>query len=445
MIKQTRWKKLTQSMQLIPLLFASMLVGCASPYIPAHPNLKVECVGGECDEFFGVKTLKVVGSPLKYTGQFFGAEFGVNEFDIEYKDKKFKAVFDSRRMVEGARFYVVGQQVVAYFNGTWNEEYDPFYDFSYQSPSEGTYVFEGGGKLTGTFIYVPTMKEWREMGYKTSPWPMANVGFIGQYHDTNGQVRDVTLLSENFVLNGSAFIMVEGYDIAGALKPTTKKHLREVFEQYNQEIAWFNASNDSSVDASDFLSIAGAAAATAYGVNSGLSTDSAAALGAGTYQLIETGDASRLNAATNNLQSETTPEHKSQGQAAPSVEMSKEPNQASQQFADEVAIARLQASIATMKKLGKDSSMMESMLNEEFTKPRKPGSTISVRNNLLDGQEFGFCKDKDIDIQISSFCSAADSYYLNYTQTIGTKDEDEAYEQHRKSAKLALKVYKRLK
>lgn len=216
------------------------------------------------------------------------------------------------------------------------------------------------------------------------------------------------------------------------------------------------SSSSSSSGSSDFWALAGAAATVAFGVDEGLTTDSAASLGAGMYDLLSEGDNSRLNSATDSLEYESK-QYNSTASAPIRTQQPlttkpvatygvKKQSTASYgrkvEYANNAEMAKLEGLIKQTRQQGGDTSSFEKLLADEKRKPRDPSARpVTLKPNLIDG--YAFCRDPELDVQIDSHCQTAMVYYSRYLQHIGTPNEQETYEHHRKSAKIAKAVYDR--
>lgn len=220
-----------------------------------------------------------------------------------------------------------------------------------------------------------------------------------------------------------------------------------------------SSSGSSSNSSSGLWALAGAAATVAFGVDEGLTTDSAASLGAGMYDLLSEGDNSRLNSATNSLEYESQ-QYNSTASASTRTQQplttqppvatygGQKQNTASYGskvgYANNAEMAKLEGLIKQTRQQGGDTSSFEKLLADEKRKPRDPSAKpVTLKPNLIDG--YAFCRDPELDVQIDTHCQTAVVYYSRYLQHIGTPNEQETYEHHRKSAKVAKAVYDRMR
>jgi len=193
-------------------------------------------------------------------------------------------------------------------------------------------------------------------------------------------------------------------------------------------------------DSSGFWAIAGAVAATAYGVNEGLTTDSAAAIGAGTYDMISTGDSTQLTGAAESMQLERTSNSQAQQVSTTGSSSNHSVSNLSTDYANDLEIAKLKALIKVTKQQGGNTSSLESLLKSESSKTKKPNSRqVTLKPNLIDN--YRFCQDPDLDIQISTHCQTAIVYYTQYIGAVGSSNENSVYDYHRKSAEITKKLY----
>ncbi|MGF1732575.1 hypothetical protein [Photobacterium kasasachensis] len=227
----------------------------------------------------------------------------------------------------GTASYKHNEQYTDTFKGEWQTYYDPFSKNMLSFPYKGQYESSlTGAVYRGVFFAVPTrgtLKAYFESDLDYIPaFNQANVVFIGEV-SFKGQSETLVLSREDYH-HGKP--LVEGgwgnslykadADRLVQLKQRLKTELNEqdiardkmqkaiVKAKENARARAKSASSES--DYSGFFAFAGAIAAVAYGADAGLTSDSAAALGVGTYNLLSEGDASKLNDATKSLKYDTS-------------------------------------------------------------------------------------------------------------------------------------------
>lgn len=184
------------------------------------------------------------------------------------------------------------------FEGSFQWLKNPNYDTEdFMVPKQGTYTSIFSEQYTGKFHYIHrpltgAITEARHNGIEGS---YGALFIAGTKVDRHGNSHKGIWLAEyqhgkirlGFVPSSLQYLqMLANYSI------TNNKNQKQYWQQKEGLVDFL----------ADLLSIAGAASITAHGVNSGLTTDSAAELGAGMYNLLEEGDATALQQAGNNLE-----------------------------------------------------------------------------------------------------------------------------------------------
>jgi len=205
-------------------------------------------------------------------------------------------------------------------------------------------------------------------------------------------------------------------------------------------------------DNSEMWGLAAGLVATVAGVNQGMSSDSAANVGAGVYDYVANDNTDTLNSATKNIKSQasvdrTTRQNANQKSTNNSPSGSATNNSATAKtlagkpdYADEIVITKMSAMIPYLKQAGQPTASYESILREELSKPRNPSAArINIKPDLI--KSYRFCQQNNLEDQIATHCKSASLYYVAYLSALGTGDTEQAYSNHQDASKLALKLH----
>ncbi|PMJ89831.1 hypothetical protein [Vibrio sp. 10N.261.55.A7] len=233
-------------------------------------------------------------------------------------------------------------------------------------------------------------------------------------------------------------------------KPTSVKISDAVFIR-STKTQQSNSSNESS---SNFWAVALGAAAVAYGVDQGLTADSAGSLGSGVYDLIAEGDATQLNNATkslkvqsyqsSNVTADMEMKNLSSDKKLTTPSLSQTSSIAASQskdYANETYIAKYKTIIREFDKANIDSSMYKLLLEDELKKPKSPNpSAVNIKSNLINS--LNYCqKSLEDDPQLISQCHNTNMLYFQYLESIGTEKESVAWGNHQKAYNVTVKFY----
>ena len=286
------------------ILLASMvLIGCQSTTLMPHSIGYGKCSSGNCSNGLGTLTSKELG--VSYTGLWRGGAINSGEYQVNFKGDEYTVLYKDGRPVSGIKFFNQHGHNLDFFNGSWQTYEDPFSKLTISFPNEGIYHSATGARYIGRFFAVPTRgvlkshyEDNPDNSYRVS---FANVIFTGELR-FRGQAETVILGLENYVIGSS---MVYGSYGTGLSKSDLNK-IAEFKRRHQEEISAHNyarqSSKSSGFDFTQLIAVASAVSTAAYGIDSGLTSDSAAELGMGMYSLVADGNAEALSKATNNLE-----------------------------------------------------------------------------------------------------------------------------------------------
>jgi len=290
-------------MRAMMILAASgLLAACQTTTLMPHNVGYGDCIEGDCSDGQGILYSSDLG--LKYKGRWDNGHISNGEYLIHYRGDEYTAKYQNGRPVQGVKFYNQHGNKLDFFNGSWQSYYDPFSGNTIFFPDEGIYHSATGARYIGRFFAIPTrghLAHWyKENPGSNHPWSYANVVFTGKLEYS--QDSEIVVLARKDYPIGTSLVMGEyGTGLVTSDMENIAK-LKQFYEKEKREQERYKRlDSQSDLDFTQMFAIAGAVSTVAYGVNSGLTSDSAAELGVGMYKLVSNGDTQQLEVAASNL------------------------------------------------------------------------------------------------------------------------------------------------